>query len=596
MRIHHLLVPALCLLLTGCGNSAKRSDKAVDTSEADRAARPDTDALWALAPADIGFGAVAAAGALLKLQRGVAAMNAGLSRFPEGRVLWEAFFAPFGEDFAKGLVDPELMSERGLDLSKGAALFGTDAASAILVYPVGDREAFVKYAKGESVTVDGHVEDRIDDLRCRIIAERYVCVEDPKDFSAIGRGKAMVEKMASRPASLRGHVELWSDPAVLPGDQLWDEYFRQPGPVVAAVQLGDGGFTVRGHLAGQPANPMVGAFAAGSATNALSTRAARGRPAGLCRINVPVAELVGPGAGASLQPTLGSALGIDVDRDLLQNLTGEFVAYPNPGDTYSMSLRVGLRDSARLASMPAPLCSSAPQLVPQLKADHSDQRCRLSISPQALTAFLPQAAALQQPVTVTVFVESGALAVDIAIPIPVGSDTATADATSGEFMTGAWNLALWSQGTLVSELATPADVEPGDSPLSPDLTQGVAWLVAHVSELSLGAAVREDGLHALLEIETQFANPDPVLQRFQSLVKRWIAGDRGAVAELDKLAAESPDTHFGRSYRAGLGGFATVIGFAGFVTSFVVRGFTGYALGSGDVPPAPPVERANEPN
>ncbi|WP_428263818.1 hypothetical protein [Haliangium sp.] len=522
-----------------------------DTNPA-RAQVPATDALWALAPADTEIGVVAGpgTGALL-----IAAWDE-FERSAAGVPGAQDAVAEIRAEFPPEVFDAEARRATGLDLARGAALFVNADESPVLVLPVADREAFRTWV-GATPDGDGEGDDAVDvveDLRCRVRGEHYVCADSDARLAAIGSG-SLADLIRARPAALRGHIEVHVAAAALrrvEDEELSDldeveQFFDDMGSLALAVQLERGGVTVRGHLPGTPRHPIAKAFVA--VPDRLARRVAELPAASFTRLRVPVAAMI-PEQETRELASAAESLGVDVANDILHNLSGEMVVYSAGGDALAAAIEVGVEDATRLRPLVAMGCSMGAMLLP---TEMKDQRCTAKVDPGRLQDDpATPALNLDGPAELLLASDDGALRASISVPIKRPGEAAQTEIAK-ELATGAWAFALYGYGSVLAG-RPPADLAALGS-LSRD-DAAALWFAAHLVEVGAGLGVRDDGMHGLVRVSTQWANPEPVVRAFEASLARLLRGEDGAGGELAALAEEHDDTALGRSARAGIAGLA----------------------------------------
>lgn len=563
MRTSLFVIACSSLLWAGCSKDSKTADNPGAAS---------TAALWAMAPASADVGVVVAPGTGNTLLAAWTTVESSVARQPAGAMIRDAI----RKEMPPQVLDPQAHEKMGLDLSRGAALFVTADDEPLAIVPVKDREAFRKAQGGKA---DGDV-DVFEKTRCQMIQDLYVCAESAELLAQAGKSDAMAKKVAARPASLRGHIEVHVDSSRLAqvDDMPLQEYFKNPGALTAAIQIERGAFTARAHLPATPATPLVAAFARVPDNLARSAVESKKAPS-MWRLRVPVGELIPKDqAAAEMAPAAAMIAGFDPRADLLDNLTGEMIFYSQPTGSMNLSLEIGLNNGKRLQTAVTTLCSFAKAAGLPVEIEMKGDSCVATIDPAVIKALDPALAAIPFEGRFTVAVTTTDKAVGVhlgmvdqgkAVDVKLGS-------LARELMTDKWTWAMWGSGVSLEGL-DPAMLDAlKEEPKAHDAAMLTLWMLGHITETGAGVAVRDDGLHAVMHLGTQWGNPDPVLQEFEKLLGDMLAGDASAADKLEALAEKSPDTVLGKSYQAGGAGMGAVAGGIGTIAAVAIPSFVKY--------------------
>lgn len=551
MKQSMLVLSFACSVIgwAGCSKGAKPQGSTRDV--------PSPDALWALAPADTEIGVVAAGGTGDSLLAAWAELERSLASAPGRTAAMQAGLAKIRDELPSQVLDAGAHAKMGLDLGHGAALFVTRSGAVVRVLPVVDRAAFVAATGGTSAPRDGV--DRIDDGTCKEVASHYVCASEAALLDQVGKSDALASRVARRPADLRGHVEVRVEGRALAEEiTSMGSMFGEVRGLDAALRLERGAFTVRAHLDAS-LSPMLAAFA--RVPGDLAQAAAATSPTGITRLRMPLAQLLPPNAAMALAPV--AAMGnLDIQEDIIENLSGEAVAYAPSGKHVQLVLELGARDGKRLQPLITALCAMGQGTMPMLQVEAQGERCKATFDPATLGAMAAQVP-LQGPISAELYAESNRLgiALDLAnLASSTQGGAAEATPVGRALVSGAWSWASWYQGNMLASFQ-PSQLDSLAGTGGAEDARAMLWTMAHLAELGIGLGIREDGVHALIHAGTQWANPDEVLRAYQDAIAAFLDGDAGATDALRTLAASSPDTVLGRSYRAGAGGM--MAGFAG---------------------------------
>jgi hypothetical protein len=559
MRIIGLVLACSALLWSSCSK--------------DKSATP-TDALWAMAPASADVGVVMAPGTGEKLLAAWLTVDDGLARQPAGARIRDAI----REELPPEVLDPLAHARMGLGLDRGAALFVVPGDDMVMIVPVADREAFRDALGGKAEERDGVTLDVFNDgKRCKMIEALYACSESDELLAQVGTSDALARKVAARPAHLRGDVEVHVDSRRLTEieDLPLATYFREPGALQAALQLERGAFTVRAYLPASPGTPLIAAFVK-VPDNLARSAVADKKPPGMWRLRIPISELVpGEEVTAELAPLAATVAGFDPRKDLLDNLTGEIIAYSVATEGTNAAVEIGLKQGKRLQPLITTLCSFGKAANLPVDIMMKDESCVATLDPAELKKLAPSLASIpfDGRITVAVTVTDKALRVHLSTADQGKTRSVELDPVGRNLLTGQWNLAGWGRGPALSGIEPVLLESLKGNPKEYQATTVALWMLGHIAEIGSGMAVRDDGMHAILHLVTQWANPDDVLQEFQRHLDDMLAGDVGAADRIKALAEKSPDTPLGRSYSSGISGMITpVAGLAaigGFMTAFL---------------------------
>jgi hypothetical protein len=568
------LVLACCLIAlalvggSGCGKNRKSTHPA-------RIA-PATEVLWGLAPADTKVGVVVAPGTGALLAAGWAEIERSASRWPT----MQAGLAELRAKAPAEVFDAGARGRMGLDLQRGAALFMVSQDELVLVLPVVDRAAFRQRAGGAVEDVDGVDVDVMGGYRCREVAEHYVCAGSDAVLAVVGKSDALARRIAERPASLRGSIEIEASIEILDQDRRTELHQTFPGLGVArmAVQLAPGALTMRmyadGRVESAAAEEML------QIPDTLARRAAEARPGGFFRLTQP-----GLGEQAAALLTLaGMSLGLELDTEALGELTGEVVATSAAGDVFDFSVQLGARHGKRLQPLVAELCEAAGDAGLPVPVRMEGERCKLRVEPLLLTlAGVPPELAFERPIELALAAGDTALVLSVTVGGQAASAGAPLPPLGRELLTEPWAVAMWGRGTALRKMQSAPLLHPAaalqslssEDKETVEAVSAAIWFLSHLAELGWGVAMRQDGTHVVLHVGTHWANPGEVVGAYQALLDRMLAGE-DIQADLAGLAQRHPRTLLGQSYEAGPGGLLTVALTGGAITAVAIPAFMRY--------------------
>jgi hypothetical protein len=224
------------------------------------------------------------------------------------------------------------------------------------------------------------------------------------------------------------------------------------------------------------------------------------------------------------------------------------------------------------------LCSFAKAAGLPAKIEMKGDSCVATIDPVVIKQLDPSLAAIpfDNPLTVAVTTADKALGVHLSTAEQGKAVDVTLGPLAREIMTDRWNWAMWSGGVSLEMLDLSLFDALKGEPKAHDAAMLTLWMLGHITETGAGMAVRDDGLHAVMHLGTQWGNPDPVLQEFEKHLGDLLAGDRGAADKIKALAEKSPDTALGKSYQAGMGGMGGMAGGIGVMAAVAIPAFMKY--------------------
>jgi hypothetical protein len=450
------------------------------------------------------------------------------------------------------VLDPKRWSSFGLDLAKPAAGFFLEG-SGILILPVGDRDAFVKSLGGASHDSGPARVDTIDDMTCKLIDDRYTCATEERLFAALGKGTALIDRVASRGEEFRGDLEFDIETPDEPG-------FRGAH---GALIFDRGAITARARFRGDTTKwpPVFG----GPAVRV--KKLADNPPAGFVRFHLDLDAVAG-----QADPT-PSPFGPS-QRDLLGSITGEIVAYGLPGKDARGAIEIGLADAQAIRDAVAKLCPMLARGVPGVTAAYENDHCKGTVSLNTLAQMT--GAMTPMPFDQLDFDLS---VPDDAIVIKLGSGSGTGGKpvigrAGTQLLTGDWDIAWWGFGAMLTDLIDPRLLQmvSGEERL---VVMSGLWAMLHLNEFGVGMKKTEDGFDLMLRVATQWANPDEVVAELEPLLVKAAQGEDVSAA-LRALAEKHPKTPLGRSYDSAVGGMVPTVAAIGVAAAVAVPAFTKY--------------------
>lgn len=523
-----------------------------------------TDDIWALAPANTKVAVVIGKGAGTHVLAGLTELESSLSAHPEGakilREMRDEMRKDMKGDVPDDLLSPATHKQWGLDLSLPIAFFGSSKDDIVAIMPIADENTFMAKMGGARDPAKGV--DVYEKSVCKRVSGRYACAESAHRLDALSAGSAMPASIATRPASMRGHIEVYIDMQNEADRPKLPAKFGDYPIIHGTVRLERGGFSTHWFM------PILGGDAATietltSVPGNLSEHVAKKRPAGYWRVRLPLGMLVPPGAAQQLAPLV--ITGIDPQSDVIDNLTGELLLYAMPNSKIAMALEIGAKDGKKLQPLVDFFCDSAKKNLPAeankaLSISKNGERCKAELELSQLRALLPPEFPEIGTIEVEISTSRNALTLEMYVDEDYGSAKVVANPEGKALLTGDWHLGLWGYGAMTSVLQPTLLREMNKLPdmtIDEDQRDKVLfgiWLLSHLSEVGMGAGLRRDGIHAMIRVGSQWANPKDVLRDYQKHAAALFGGDESAYKALDKLARKSPKSPFGRSHLAGAGG------------------------------------------
>lgn len=549
MRTTAAVLMAIGLAVVGCKKDGRGS---ASDSPLKESAPPKAPAdLWKLAPPETLFAVVAREGALQELASGVQTVRDAYRQVPGAIALMtelERTMPGIGDK----ILDPRQWSDFGLDLSKPAAGFFLEG-SGILILPVGDRDLFVKTLGGASHDSGAARVDTIDDLTCKLIDDRYTCATEERLFAELGKGTAIIERVAARGEDYRGDIELDIETPD-------DPDFRGAH---GALILDPGAITARARFRGDTGKwpPVFG----GPAVRV--KKLADDPPAGFVRFHFDLDAVAGQ-ADPSPSPFGPS------QRDLLAALSGEILAYGLPGKDARGAIEIGLANPRPFRDAVAKLCPMLADNVPGVTATYENDHCRGTVSLRTVAQMTGQAVPIPfDELDFDLSVPDDAIVINLGGGSGKGG-TAVLGRAGKQLLTGDWDVAWWGFGAMLTDLIDPQLLQLVSGEEKLVVISGL-WAMLHLNEFGMGVKKTEDGFEVMLRVATQWANPDEVVAELEPLLVEAAQGN-DVSAELRALAEKHPKTPLGRSYDSAVGGMVPAVAAIGAAAAVAIPAFMKY--------------------
>ncbi len=559
-------------------------------------------ALWAYCPADAAMGFVVADGTVEKASRALEDLQRLLRMRPGGADIIDTIRKEAAGDTGFDFWDPKAWSQNaGLDLSKGGAIFVSVDGNALAVLPIVNPDAFRKTVKDS----DGDLGPE----HCITHGGRYVCSEklDYAKAALAPHDSPLAQRAAGLPGWLRGDVELVAllsaFPDAVEGLQTLSPALIDINTVAMAGRLGNGTLTVRGWLEGKRGGPVGSAFAAvpPASLQELSSGAIN-----WFHLRFPIGFVLDAAGAPQAMPIPGPG-GLDFRRDVLDNLTGEMVAYSRGNFFLAEHIAVGLKDPAPTAKVVDTVCQmvKAQGLLGNLQA--APGVCKGQVDLGALLAQVPEIKPFVEgmpKIPVQFGVRGKTLEVQIGKVTPPSGHAAdnAGNAVAAEMLTGNWNAVQWGMGFDPLGIAPPVLTERFDkmvlAKMGPEPMKGInmfRWLYDHIYDMGVALALRDDGMYATVQVTTFAGDPDAAYRAHEDAVMRLLDRDyKGYKKAVAEIASKHPDTLAGRHAKLVSKG-VPMLGQLGPLGVFAWAALVQGAKEEGMMPPATAPAKAHEP-
>ncbi|MCP4446756.1 MAG: hypothetical protein GY811_15625 [Myxococcales bacterium] len=566
--------PASPAKVTAKAEELVSSDDSVLGSTAPALDVAKTNELWSLAPTGTILGMVAAPGSAATLH----SMMMGVIATAESRPMGAKLLSEMREELAGEIVnilDPASIAEAGIDLSGSAALFAVAKKKGYMLLPVTNRDAFRKVTKAKVETTDGLEVDRLDDdLVCTTNKDRYLCASSVallKEFGSKVDGP-LAKRVAALPLQYRGQAEFVMDVASMKDfddeiDMDFDGQFSDPQLGIGTLRFGNGAITARGWFQAKALDKVA---AAAAVPNGLGNSLASSKPSGLFSFRMPVPLIV-----SEMPPNDKKVAGLDLKKDVVGNLTGEFVGYTPQSEGLWGRLAIGLKDAAPFKELLNMGCGMAPAMgIPGIEVTPADGKCSAMIDVAKLPLPDPTIAKMfKEPVSIIAEVKADRF------EITFGKESPTTDkpmsAMGKELLSQKWSFSMWTEGMgLASGPEMPWNEMPAAVPS--EVADGIkmaVWMLSHVYEVGMAGGVRDDGVHGILHIATYAGDAPEVLKAYQAAVTKTLSSGK-ATEDFEAIRKKWPNS---MAARGGTGGGSMMIaGVTGMLGAIAVPAFMKY--------------------
>ncbi|MBI4509510.1 MAG: hypothetical protein HY698_07720 [Deltaproteobacteria bacterium] len=536
------LTTILFVLFTGClaagcrgGRRAEKTPTGPEGPVTQNKARPGADELWALAPAEANAGLVLADGAGAAL-RDVATRWMHLAEMhPVGKPLIEKLRGELAEEEANPFDEAKFRTATGLDLGKGAAVFGVfedgdEPKALLLVVPVADRATWRNFSKAKSEELGDLDADRLDEMLCAEVGKRYLCAPEEKTLRAAlagGSSSPLGERAKGLPARERGDVEALMNFAGVNLSE-WEQipFFSAPKTLFATLRLDERGGTLSAWLDAEPKGPGKEHIASKPSKDVLAL--SKGA-LGFGRVVVPMKAIL-----PLLPPSLPVAPDVDARRDIIEELTGES-AWLTRGKADGVgALMLFLRHGKHVAAALQKVCD--PKVLPmQVSWSSADKTCTLSLPVQPNNV---RARVDGERLVIALGTEPKALSGE-----PASAWAGHADARA--VFEGASTLAFWGVG-LDPLQAMPQGMFATLTEQMPDKAKVVlpyielgSFLGASIYEMALTAGLYDDGLRLSFRVTTFADEGKEALAAHEAALAKRASGDTAGYREAMAAAGKA---------------------------------------------------------
>jgi hypothetical protein len=457
----------------------------------------EQDALWRLAPLTASQGVVITGRGLRAVEGTWREIDRLLDSSPELGLLAEVLRPELPLLFPGGEVS---LARAGMTTDRGAAFFASPSGARIMFLPVIDRAAFVRYVSGTTAD-DG---DRVGDLTCRPVGDRYACAKPVELLGRVGGG-IVGDHIGI--AGTRGDVEV----AIATGDDR-----------IAAVGLLErGSFVMRGAIRA--------ASLRGKLINASAQQLDLGKLAGFGVFHL------GPALTSLPVPREPLAAGMSL-ADLVGEMAGPILVSFPPGLRQG-EIRVPMKDT-RVARALVAHCEDIAYLA-ILSSTVQDGACHLTVPGLSLD--------------VEVRVDGNDLRARTTNAAPVTA-TLRPTAIARELASGAWAFALYGRGTVLTPFHPTEQEISHESMLA---VRVLTWL----SEAGVGVRADGDLLRFVVAIRTVWSNPPEVVAKWLALPLETIL-DPAGLETARQIAATAPTAPLGDDLAGGTAVVASIAALA----------------------------------
>jgi type II secretory pathway pseudopilin PulG len=553
------IAAGLVAALAGGCRESKAPASAPDPAAGAPVKADSTDPLWGLAPAGVDVALVLADGAGASVQAGLATIVRSLEKSP----VTAGLAREIREAVTVADIDPldqAKLTAVGIDLARGAAFF-MSSTGPVAVLPVGDRKKLLAAVGGKA---EGGVDRLKSNMFCKEIAGRYACAMQAAQLDGLGKGGAA--PVASWPAELRGHIELYAAASHLAGTPLSMVLDGSEGARVSA-RLERGGVTVRAHITGKPSGTLAGAQPGKSR---LLADLAEQAPSGLLVLHGAALWKNHQAGALERLPAmkLPGEVGLD---ELVRSIEGDVVAFALPGSPERGIVRIGLTDPEPMKKLLGACDEIAAGVPAGVTIKMIEDRCVVSFE----RAALGMVGGAGEKIGADLWVDEkvGALVAGFGEHPAPSSGQPPLPGLAREVLDRPHLFALWAHGSIMGSASFMGDADV--LAVRGMIATPILFWLQRLNEIGLAARVAEDGIHAALRVRTLWANPDGLVGEADKLFEEMAQG-RADAAQALALAARHPGAPLAHDLQAGAGGFVLLAAPTGVLAAVAIPSFVAY--------------------
>ncbi len=511
--------------------------------------------LWSLAPDNTAFGIVITDGTIATADRTLAEIKRIIMARPGGtKMLAEITSITSNKSGFDLFKMSSWLTTAGMDPSKGAALFMATNREALIVLPVVDPAAFQKAANDTKGSFGAS--------HCVMASKgRYVCAEKLAYAKAAVASKdpPIKIKAASLPSWLKGDVQLvahlGSFPKAITKLKKLEPALTNIGMIAVTARMRGGIVGVHGWLEGKRTGPI------GTLVAALPQ--AKLPPLAFGAVNyfhsrIPMTLLT-----AKMPPRMPLPGGVDVRRDIFDNMTGEMLSFSRGKKIFAEHLLFGLKDPAIAAKAITALCQVLAQKTPPgvsgLRPGNGS--CTATLD---LAALLGKSGDLEplvkgmprQQLQLGIVGDKLLLVLGERGKVNKSGKTYGDPHLAKEFLAGDWNVFHWGMAFDPIAIAPPVLRKRLDAIIASGSANDrtafdmMRWIYAHIYETGMGFALRDDGMYMVAQLTTMAADPPDVYHAHEAAFAKLLDGDyKSYTTDVMANAAKAPGSLAGQHAR-----------------------------------------------
>ena len=536
----------------------------------------DTNALWALAPADATFGVVIADGVGPRVLDIVNRARKQLEGKPFAKKVLDEF-ATWPTKAGFDVFDPAACKTQGWDIGQGLAVFGGNSAEPLLfVMPVADIHVV---QKNVTDLQDGTFE-KVGDREifkgkkavCTTFGERYACAQTLEALDAAFKphDSPLAQAVKALPAEARGDLEGYVDIAKTKDIASEMDDIKQFGDFTTAggaIRIDKPGMNM--YLwANGALTPMATSFAA--APPPAEFAGMTGNATTVLRAKIDPKLLL---AQVPADAPIGAFGAVDLRKDLLEKLTGDIQVVTAGKGLLAGALMFKVSDPAPVKKVIAAVCEEVKRPQQGLpisgvvaKEDSCTGEISLAMLKDAIGAELPPYKfhlAVAGNVFLIVLGDLDPASLKGSVVDEVGSPEAR------QALSGAQSFVVWSRGMTFDLGALPKELHDKLAAQA-DVADALAlmnWSGSQVYDFSMAAGLTPTGVKMTVHSTAMDADPADVRAAHQAAFDKRLSGDRAgytaAMAEIEKKFPASLAARMARLERVGTPLAGPVLGLVG---------------------------------